>query len=397
MFLYAESTSFRSWILRDLPIAYVYIVGSRAQSTLTGRATDVNNDGLVGARVEVQPLDRVAATDAQGQFTIPDLLPGKYTLTISYVGFKPFSKEVTVTSGAVANVDAELQVETVNEQIIVRGERERGEVEAINREMTADNIVQVLPAEVITSLPNTNIADAVGRLPSVSLERDEGEGKYVQIRGTEPRLTNLTLDGVHVPSPESVRQVKLDAIPADLVDSVEINKTLSPSQEGDAIGGSVNLVTKRAGEKPFMSIGTMGGYTPVGLGGRLNEVDSTVGKRFGTEHRLGLLFGGSYDYNQRGTDDIEPAPGTTSVAGNGDFADGVPVFFGMDIREYKFYRHRYGFVGSGDYKLGQASLVYLRGFFSNFLDYGEDWTPAWGHSRVRLRRSQTAARWTTLM
>src|SRR5260370_1147698 len=92
-----------------------------------------------------------------------------------------------------------------------------GEVEAINREMNADNILQVLPAEVITSLPNTNIADAVGRLPSVSLERDEGEGKYVQVRGTEPRLTNLTLDGVHVPSPESVRQVKLDAIPAHLV------------------------------------------------------------------------------------------------------------------------------------------------------------------------------------
>ena len=61
----------------------------------------------------------------------------------------------------------------------------------------------MLPAEVITSLPNTNVADAVGRLPSVSLERDEGEGKYVQIRGTDPRLSNLTINGVHVPSPES--------------------------------------------------------------------------------------------------------------------------------------------------------------------------------------------------
>jgi len=194
---------------------------------------------------------------------------------------------VNVASGSVTNADAALEIETVNEQIIVPGERERGEIEAINREMNADNIVQVLPAEVITSLPNTNIADAVGRLPSVSLERDEGEGKYVQVRGTEPRLTNLTLDGVHVPSPESVRQVKLDAIPADLVDSVDINKTLSPSQEGDPIGGSVNLVTKRAGERPFMSFQTMGGYTPIGLGGRLNEVDSTVGKAFRQGEALG--------------------------------------------------------------------------------------------------------------
>jgi TonB-dependent receptor len=342
--------------------------GQERKGAITGHVTDVNHDALVGARVELQPAGFAVTTDAQGAFTISDLAPGKYTLAVTYVGFKPFSKEVTIGAG-VTNADAMLDIESVNDQVIVRGERERGEVEAINREMNADNIVQVLPAEVITSLPNTNIADAVGRLPSVSLERDEGEGKYVQVRGTEPRLTNLTLDGVHIPSPESVRQVKLDAIPADLVDSVEINKTLSPSQEGDAIGGSVNLVTKRPGERPFMSLQTMGGYTPIGLGGRLNEVDGTIGRRFGREKRLGLLFGGSYDYNQRGTDDIEPSPGV-NFTNSGQQFNGPSA---MDVREYAFYRHRYGFVGSADYKLGQGSLIYLRGLFSHFLDYGDDW------------------------
>ncbi len=357
--------------------------GQERKGTIRGHVTDANDNALVGARVELQPNGYVVATDEEGTFTISDLTPGKYTLAVSYVGFKPFSKEVTVDSGGPTNAAARLEIEGVNEQVIVRGERERGEVEAINREMNADNIVQVLPAEVIISLPNTNIADAVGRLPSVSLERDEGEGKYVQIRGTEPRLTNLTLDGVHVPSPESVRQVKLDAIPADLVDSVEISKTLSPSQEGDAIGGSVNLVTKRPGERPFGSLQTMGGYTPVGLGGRLNEVDGTIGSRFGREKRLGLLFGGSYDYNQRGTDDIEPSQGFNAINAAGPGTPQTGSFSGpngMDVREYTFYRHRYGFVGSADYKLGQGSLIYLRGLFSHFLDYGEDWiyTPAVG-------------------
>ena len=366
-------------IMRFVFIVFVIsLPGMRAaeaqerKRSISGHVMDVNHDALVGARVEVQPNGYAVTTDAQGAFTISDLAPGKYTLTVSYVGFKTFSKDVTIDSADVTNADAALEIETVNQQVIVRGERERGEVEAINREMNADNIVQVLPAEVIASLPNTNIADAVGRLPSVSLERDEGEGKYVQVRGTEPRLTNLTLDGVHVPSPESVRQVKLDAIPADLVDSVEINKTLSPSQEGDAIGGSVNLVTKRAGERPFMSLQTMGGYTPVGLGGRLNEVDGTIGRRFGREKRLGLLIGGSYDYNQRGTDDIEPAPTTNDFGTTGN-PNIQPVFSGMDVREYTFYRQRYGFVGSADYKIGQGSLAYLRGLFSNFLDYGDDW------------------------
>jgi outer membrane receptor protein involved in Fe transport len=114
--------------------------------------------------------------------------------------------------------------------------------------------------------PNTNIADAVGRLPSVSLERDEGEGKYIPTRGTEPRLSNVTIESIPVPSPERVRNAKLDAIPADPVDMVQISKTLSANQDADAIGGSVNLVTKSATDKPYLKVLRMGGYTPISNG-----------------------------------------------------------------------------------------------------------------------------------
>ena len=142
-----------------------------------------------------------------------------------------------------------------SESITVTAERPHGEAEAINRERTAENILQVLPHDVIVSLPNANVADAIGRLPSVTLERDEGEGKYVQIRGTEPRYSNVTIDGVNVPASESgVRQIKLDIIPSDLVESVEINKTLLANMDGDGIGGSVNLRTKTAGEQPTISL-----------------------------------------------------------------------------------------------------------------------------------------------
>ena len=206
-------------------------------------------------------------------------------------------------------VDAVLHVAAKGEEITVIGERPHGEAEAINRERTSDNILNVLPADVITSLPNANIADAVGRLPSVTLERDEGEGKYVQIRGTEPRLNNLTIDGINVPSPEAgVRQVKLDTIPADIVESVEINKTLSANQDGDAIGGSVNLRTKTAGELPTLSFETIGGFTPIVNTRYVGQVSTTVGQRFGHDKRFGALLSGSYDYNGRGIDDIEPSP-----------------------------------------------------------------------------------------
>src|ERR1700726_718140 len=257
----------------------VRIAGAQERkATISGHATDSNQDPLIGARVELQPSGQTATTDSLGQFTIPDVSPGKYVLTISYLGFDPFSKDLTVGSGAAVNVDAVLQIATVSQEVIVRGERPRGEAEALNRERTADNIVQVLPAEVITSLPNTNIADAVGRLPSVSLERDEGEGKYVQIRGTDPRLSNVTINGVNVPSPEGgVRNVKLDVIPSDLVGSIEVNKTLSASQDGDAIGGSVNLVTKTAPDLPYVAASAMGGFTNI-IGGRaLDQFTTTVG------------------------------------------------------------------------------------------------------------------------
>src|SRR5713226_3649896 len=268
----------RSLFLFVLMFNLVWITQTAAQErrgTITGRVMDASQGVLPGARVELQPTGKSAVSDAHGEFTIADIVPGKYTLTVSYVGFEPFSTEVNVTGEAAARVEAVLQIGKQNEVVTVSGGRERGEVEAINIERTADNIVQVLPNDVITSLPNTNIADAVGRLPSVSLERDEGEGKYIQIRGTEPRLSNVTIDGVHVPSPEGVRNVKLDAIPADLVDSVEINKTLSANQEGDAIGGSVNLVTKKPGEQPYISLNAMGGFTPISGGRTLEQFGGT--------------------------------------------------------------------------------------------------------------------------
>ena len=348
------------------------ISGMSAQQsagTITGRVSDPSQGVLQGAQIQLQPGGRTALSDTNGEFTINDLSPGRYTLTVSHEGYGVYTSDVTVTANNSARADAILQIGTHNEVVTVTGEREGGEIEALTIERTADNIVQVLPADVITSLPNTNIADAVGRMPSVSLERDEGEGKYIQIRGTEPRLSNVTIDGIHVPSPEGVRNVKLDAIPADLVSSVEINKTLSANQDADAIGGSVNLVTKTPTNQPYVTILGMGGYTPISGGRKQYQYDATAGQRFGKDKKFGLLFGGSYDYNARGIDDVEPAPGIFTLPDGNTFVGPNTA----DLRNYHYDRTRYGFGGEADYKIGDMSSVYLRGLFAKFKDYGEDW------------------------
>ncbi len=167
-----------------------------------------------------------------------------------------------------------------------------------------------------------------------------------------------------------MRNVKLDAIPADLVESVEVSKTLSANQEGEAIGGSVNLVTKSAGDRPYVSLLGMGGYTPIAGGRSLDQFDGTIGNRFGKDKRLGIMFGGSYDWNARGIDDQEPVPASN------DFGDGrgpVPIFTNSDTREYWYDRTRFGYGGTLDYKLGDWSSLYLRGIFSQFKDDGQDW------------------------
>jgi TonB-dependent receptor len=343
--------------------------GQGNRGIISGRVQDSSGSVLQGAKVSLEPGDISRISDAQGEFTITGLEPGTYSVIVSFVGLETYSGSFEVKAGSITRADPELKIGTQSEQVIVTAERAHGEAEAVNRERNADNELQVLPYEVIRSLPNSNMADALGRLPSVTLERDEGEGKYVQIRGTEPRLTNVTLDGINVPSPESgIRQIKLDAIPSDLVESVEINKTLQANQDADGIGGSVNLVTKTAGERPTISFSGMGGYTPIVNGRPAVESTGTIGQRFGHDKRWGVLIGGSYDWNGRGIDDIEPVPDQATNL------PGAPAFYeAMDIREYRYYRSRWGLGGSADYKLGDGSNIYLHGLYSDFKNYGDRW------------------------
>ncbi len=336
-----------------------------AAGTVTGTVADTTNAILPGAKVLVEPGNATAVSDGQGAFTLSSLAPGSYRVTVSYLGFLPMTTPVTVTSGQTTKLAVVLDVGSVSDRVVVTAGRAHGEAEAINMERTSENILNVLPSAVITSLPNANIADAVGRLPGVTLERDEGEGKYVQIRGTEPRLSNLTIDGVNVPSPEGgIRQVKLDTIPADLVDSVQIFKTIQASQDADAIGGSVNITTKTAGDRPTISLYGAGGFTPIDNTVPVDEFAGTVGKRFGANKRLGAIFSATYDYNGRGIDDIEPVP---QIQPGTAF---TPGFASIDLRDYLYDRKRYGFGGSIDYKIGENSTIFLRGIYSDFKDYG---------------------------
>ena len=358
------------FILALLLLGQTKVAQAQGKGAISGLVTDDSGAVLKGAQVTLESPVFNTVTDEQGRFYINDVAPGNYTLKIDYVGFAKFEQQLSVASGQVANLEAKLKLESQSESILVTAPRVTGEAEAVNIERNSDNLVQVMPEEVIRSLPNANMADALGRLPSVTLERDEGEGKYVQVRGLQPELTNTLIDGVNVPSPEpNVRQIKFDAIPADIVESVQISKTLQANMEGQGIGGSVNMITKVATNQPTISIGSMGGYTPIIHGRGETEETGTLGYRFGPDKKFGALIGGSYDWNGRGIDDVEPVPDVATLA------DGQQVSWkdGMDLREYQYFRTRWGLAGSTDYKFSEASNIYIRAFYSDFHNYGDRW------------------------
>jgi len=334
--------------------------------SISGTVKDATGAVLAGAQVTLKPTASFAAADAQGDFRIQNVRPGTYQITVSDVGFKDFTTTVTVSAGQNVLINPTMLVNSTSQSVVVTGDLE-GDVEAVNEQRTSANILNVMTAATIQNLPNQSIATVLGRMPGVTVQINEGEPQYVQIRGTEPRLSNTTIDGVVVPGPDPhVREVDLWVIPGDMVGDVEVNKTLSANQDADAIGGSVNLQMRQAtSSRPTLDLESLGGWNPIDTGQPWFRDDATFGKRFGAHQRFGTMLSYSYDLNDIGTDDVEPTPAFDPTGGT------EPYFNGISIRQY-FYNHtRFGFGGGMDYKLSQNSDLFAHGIYSNFRDYGQ--------------------------
>src|SRR4051794_33363834 len=151
------STLFRiAMMLSALALPAQTASAQMSKGAIQGRASDSTGAVLQGASVIVTPGGAHAVTDAEGAYVIGGLAAGDYEVRVTFVGFKDFSTTVHVVAGQPTRIDPKLDVAGQSESILVTAERLRGEAGQINRERTADNIVQVLSSEVITSVPNAN-------------------------------------------------------------------------------------------------------------------------------------------------------------------------------------------------------------------------------------------------
>ena len=362
---------------RNLAAAAFLICGAQAalycqsqRASIIGTVTDASKGVVQGARIVLTPGNAVAVTNSSGQFTMAGLMPGNYAVSITAAGYAPLSESLSLAAGQAGAFSAVLQVGSAPEQVVVSaGEGPiQTTTQAINEEITSANIVNVMPLTEIEALPNANIADATGRLPGVTLQRNEGQGEYVQVRGLDPRLTNVTVDGVTLPAPEVVvEQVDLTTIPDNMVQSIEVNKTLSATQDAGGIGGSVNLLTKTAGATPYLNMEATMGYTPIMNTRYVGKVSATAGMRFGANRRWGLIGGFEEDYNGAGIDNIQPSPDINPDGST------TPYYDSDTERMYRFKQQRWGYTSTLDFKKSETTNLALRFLLSDFDDWLDKW------------------------
>ena len=335
-----------------------------AQGSIRGRVTDTDGRAAIGAAVHLGGTRLGAIVDSVGRYHIDRVPAGTYSMRVTRLAFSPESTSVAVTNGQTTQLDVRLHPSPglLGATVVTAQRLGESEASALARRQDAPNLVTVLPGDVIRALPNVNAAEAAGRISGVTTERDEGEGKFVQVRGTEPRLSNVTIDGAHVPGTERGSRVpKLDNVPSDLLGAIEVSKTLTADMDADAIGGSVNLVTKTPEGTPAGYLAAQYGAITL-LNRNQYQGGFAYGGRFGAGQKLGVLLGGSADRTNRTINDLEPA---WAVGANGR---AVPIEWAQ--RDYTYRRNRYGLGGDVDYRFDDGSSVAFKGLFSRFENRG---------------------------
>jgi TonB-dependent receptor len=339
---------------------------AQSPAVVTGRVTDSTGKGLPAAVIRVLGTRFGDITDSEGRYRVVGLPGGVQRLAATAPGYFPDTQSVTVTLGATTPSDFRLRVNVAQlSAIVITASPRLAETKgaALDSMRRAIHLTYVESGDDIRSLPSLNAAEAAERIPGVSTERDEGEGKFIQIRGTEPKLATVTIDGAHVPGTLSGdRSVKLDDVPSDVLGAIEVQKTLSADRSAAGIGGTVDLVTKMPESSPRGYVSGLFGESSLdsrtaGQGG------FTYGGRVGPDQKLGFLLGGSYDRNNRPIEDIEPFWGA-QASGSGFYPND------FNQRYYLYDRDRYGVNADLDYRPDSATTMLVRGLYSRFLNHG---------------------------
>lgn len=332
-------------------------VMSYAQSGLfTGQVTDNQKLSLPGAILRLSPGNIHTITDMYGKFQFLNVPAGDYQLTVTYIGYNSYVKQVKIVSGRLLALSINMDEGAIQgKEVVIMGDRLRGQAKALNVQKNNPNITNIVSADQIGRFPDANIGDAVKRIPGITMQNDQGEARNIIIRGLAPELNSVTLNGDRIPSAEGDnRRVQMDLIPSDMIQTIEVNKTLTPDMDADAIGGSVNLITRAApnGERFSATLG--GGYSAIREKPMFNG-SLVYGNRF-LNKKLGVVLSASVNSNNYGSDNVE------AVWKKDDF--GNTYIEEQDIRKYDVVRIRRSAAAAIDYKFNEKNRISFNGMYN---------------------------------
>jgi TonB-dependent receptor len=347
------------------------IVCANAQNVLTGRVFDAaSNTPLSDATVAIENTTLGTLTDDRGRFRIEGIEGENVAVVVAFLGYEQQRIVFKMDKNKPNTLEVRLQPSDIQlSEVTVRGIAE-GQIAAFVEMRQAENIKNIVSAEQILTFPDMNAAEVMQRIPGITLQRDQGEGRFVQLRGTPPELTNFNINGEQVPSPQvSYRYVGMDIIPADQIEAVEVTKVMTPDMDADGIGGSVNIQTKAAEDGPPQFRATFaGGYNNLRQTPNYN-LQLSYGQRY---NKLGFQINGSFFENNQGSDNIEynfiKGPFFNSGSqGNG--VDNFQVHYReAQLRHYDITRTRISVSPTLDYRLNDRHEFYLRGMYNSFTD-----------------------------
>ncbi|EAT15725.1 TonB-dependent receptor [Desulfuromonas acetoxidans] len=335
-----------------------------ANGRVAGQVQDsVNDINLMGVLVSADNGQTKTVTDRAGNYSI-NLATGEHSLTFSYLGYSNVTRQVTVAEGSTSSLDVDFGSEGMQmDEMVVSGQAV-GQARALNQQKNAPNLQNIVASDAIGRFPDQNAAEALNRIPGVSIERDMGEGRFVIVRGIDPHLNSASIDGITLASAEDgTRAVLLDVIPTNVAGSLIVTKALTADMPADSIGGHIEIVSPSAYDRNERTIrGSVGGnYSDIS--DELTETgELTFGDVFGANDQFGALFSVSYDKREFGSDDVEADPWELND-------DNEWVTEELQYREYDLTRERLGFTTNLEYKPNDNNSYFLRGLYSEFTDH----------------------------
>lgn len=341
------------------------IISSSHAGDISGVISDANTRGLLpGATIELIENGARTSADSDGSFLIRNVAPGNYTLRVNYLGYEATTQVVDVPEKGSIRADIKLGSDVVQlEALTVEGLRE-GRSKALQQKRASGNIMDLISADSVGNLPDRNVADALSRLPGLNIDVSSGEGRFVTIRGIDPNLNNVTLNGATMAAPgvdgRSGRAMPLDVIGSSQVSQIEVTKTLTPDMDGNALGGSINIRSASAFDRDgrFIFASVEGGDNRASDEGALFGADITYGNVFGANKNIGLAVSASYSHRPYRSDAVQ---GDWDVTNAGQW-----WLTQFEMHPLHGERDRLGLNLNLEFRPDDDTEVYLRAIYNTF-------------------------------